>query len=221
MLKKMKISPEGLLKKFLPKTSDFGLLKAELTTPNISDALKHLTGEVRVMSRIKPITDAKTIGRAVTVKTAADDWGTSVMAIDIASRGDVLVICSEGDNKALWGELTSKTAKEKGIAGTIVDGAVRDVAGIKKLGYPVFSKSVVPNAGDPKAEGKINIPINCGGVVVNPQDVVVGDDCGVVVVPKEHFREVIRTAFEIKSMENGIIRKIEDGLPLSEILDIK
>ncbi|MBM4241830.1 MAG: RraA family protein [Euryarchaeota archaeon] len=221
MSKKDKISPESLLKKFSSKTTDLDFLKVDIKTPQISDALKQLSCLNGVISGVKPLNDAKIVGKAVTVKTLADDWGTVVNAIDIAKKGEVIVICSETDGHALWGELTSETAQKKKIAGTVVYGASRDVAAIRKLNYPVFSKSIIPNAGDPKGEGEINVTINCGGVTVNPQDMIIGDDCGVVVVPKKLFREVLKKAFNIKKREKEIIRKIKDGMSLSEILGLK
>lgn len=216
-----KLSPESLLELFSPKFSDSKLTRLNLTTSQVSDALNKITGNSGVISGIKPLFDRTIIGRAVTASTMADDWGTSVKAIDIAKKGEVLVILAEGDDQAIWGELTSKTAQEKGIISTVIDGAVRDVGAIKKLEYPVFSKTIVPNAGSPKAEGKINVPITCGNITVNPQDIIIGDECGVIVVPKEHLTEVINETLNIKKNESQILSKIEKGISLSDILELK
>jgi 3-hexulose-6-phosphate synthase len=216
-----KLSPESLLELFSPKFSDSKLARLNLTTSQVSDALNKITGNPGVISRIRPLFDKTVIGRAVTVNTMADDWGTSVKAIDIAKKGEILVIHVEGDDQAVWGELTSKTAQEKGIISTIIDGAVRDVGPIKELRYPVFSKSIVPNAGSPKAEGEINIPITCGNITVNPQDLIIGDECGVVVIPDEHLSKVVDETLNIKKKEAQIISKIEKGYSLSDILELK
>jgi len=216
-----KLSPESLLELFSPKFSDSKLARLNLTTSQVSDALKKVTGTPGVISGIKPLFDKTVIGRAVTVSTMADDWGTSVKAIDIAKKGEILVIHVEGDDQAVWGELTSKTAQEKGIISTVIDGAVRDVGAIKELGYPVFSKVIVPNAGSPKAEGEINISITCGSATVNPQDIVIGDECGVIVIPDGYLNEVIAETLNIKKNETNIISKIEKGYSLADILELK
>ncbi|MDI6724726.1 MAG: RraA family protein [Methanobacterium sp.] len=216
-----KLSPESLLDKFSPKFSYSKLIRSNLTSSQISDALKNVTGNSGVMKDIKPLLGNMVIGSAVTVKTDADDWGTCVKAIDVAKKGEILVIKVEGQDQAVWGELTSKTAREKGIICTIIDGAVRDIGAIKELRYPVFSKNVVPNAGSPKAQGKINITIECGDVTVNPGDIIAGDECGVVVIAKENLNDVIEEALNIKKKENEIIRRIEKGDSLSSILGLK
>lgn len=221
MKNEKKLSPESILKKFFSKGSYSKLERLDISTSQISDALNSITGNSGVISGIKPLFDTRIIGRAVTVDTMADDWGTSVNAIDAAQKGEVIVINVEGDDQAIWGELTSKTSQEKGIISTVIYGAVRDVGAIKKLKYPVFSKNVVPNAGSPKAEGKINIPITCGGITINPQDIIIGDECGVVVIPKEHLDEVSNETLNIKKKEQNIISKIEKGHSLSDILKLK
>ncbi len=220
-MKQKKLSPESILDKFSPKFSYSKLIRSNLTSSQISDALKNVTGKPGVMQEIKPLSDHMVIGKAITVKTETDDWGTSVKAIDAAKRGEILVIKVEGDDQAVWGELTSKTAQEKGIIAIIIDGAVRDIGAIKNSGFPVFSKKIVPNAGSPKAQGEINIPIECGNVTVNPGDIIAGDECGVVVIPYEKLGEVIEEAFNIKKKEDEIIKKIGKGYSLSSILELK
>ncbi len=216
-----KLSPESLLDLFSPKFSDSRLARLNLTTSQVSDALNKVTGNPGVISGIKPLFGKTIIGRAVTAVTMVDDWGTSVKAIDAAKKGEVLFIQVEGDDQAVWGELTSKTAQEKGIVSTVIDGAVRDVGAIKELKYPVFSKTIVPNAGSSKAEGEINVPVTCGNITVNPQDIIIGDECGVIVIPDEHLNEVIDETLSIKKKEAEILSKIENGYSLSQILGLK
>lgn len=220
MNEKMEISPEGLLKRFSYQ-HDLNQWKDELSTAQLSDALKDILDYNWVIPGVKPLKDEfKIIGRAITAQTSSYDWGTALKAIDLAEKGDVLFIRTEKDDNAVWGELTSKTAQKKGLAGTVVYGAVRDVNAIRELNYPVFTRSIVPNAGAPLAEGEINVPLKCGDMVVNPQDVIVGDDCGVTVVPSELFPRVIKKALKIKKDEKEIISKIEKGWSLSEILGV-
>ncbi len=220
MKNKKKLSPESILELFSPKFSDSKLARLDLNTSQVSDALNKVTGSQGVLSGIKPLFDKTIIGRAVTASTMADDWGTSIKAIETAKEGEVLVIQVEGDDNAVWGELASKTAQERGIISTVIDGAVRDVGAVKKLKYPVFSKTIVPNAGTSKAEGKVNIPVTCGDVTVNPNDLIIGDECGVVVVPDEHLNDVIEETLRIKRNEAQIISKIEKGYSFSDILGL-
>ncbi len=221
MKKGRKLSPESLLDKFSHKFSYSKLVRFHLTTSQISDALKNVTGNPGVMQGIKPLSNVNVIGKAVTVKTDENDWGTCVKAIDIAGKGEIIVIKVDGYDQAVWGELTSKTAQKKGVICTVVDGAVRDIEAIKRLEFPVFSKNVVPNAGSPLNQGKTNIPIECGNVTVKTGDLIAGDECGLVVIPYESLKEVIDEALKIKKEEEEIIRKIEKGYSLSSILELK
>jgi 3-hexulose-6-phosphate synthase len=225
MSKKMEISPESLLEKFSSKKTNSNqveLLREELTTPQVSDALKRLTGKSGVIPFIKPIKqNIKISGIVVTAKTKSEDWGTVLKAVDAAKKGEILFIDSEDENNAVWGELTSKYAQKKGLEGTVVKGAVRDVGALHDLNYPVFSSSIVPNAGEPKAEGQINVCLIYGEVQIKPGDWILGDECGVIVVPAELFQEVMKQASQLKKEEAKILSQIEDGCSLSEILDIK
>ncbi|MDO5835502.1 MAG: RraA family protein [Methanobacterium sp.] len=226
MGKKREISAEFLLGQFSSpkkgKKMGIGLKKLEVTTSQISDALKNLTGEYGVIPGVKPINDdLKISGRVFTVKTHQDDWGTSLKAIESAKNGEIIFVCCDGDEIGIWGELFSKYAQKKGIQATVIFGAMRDVAAVRKLNYPVFSRTIVPHAGTPRAEGKINIPLECGGVKVKTGDWIFGDECGVVVVSEEILDEVIQESIQIKKGEAQIIHQLESGASLSDILSIK
>ena len=216
-----KLSPESFLKKFSKKTDIAKLKRLKITSSQVSDAMNNLTGNSGVIQGVMPLFDTRILGKVVTVDTESDDWGTCVKAIDRAKKGEVLFIHVNEDNKAVWGELTSKTAKDKGIIATVIYGSVRDVKSIKELKYPVFSKNIVPNAGKPKAEGKINIPIIFDDLIVNPYDIIIADECGVVVIPKELLNNVINEAFNIKKKEKEIIESIDKGNSLTSIIGLK
>lgn len=189
----------------------------QVTTPNISDAIHRAKG----MEGVKPIVKGKkVVGKAVTVYTMDGDWAKTVEAIDVAGKGDVIVIKCSGDSSAVWGELATRSCMNKGIEGVIIDGAVRDVDDIVKLGFPVFAKKIVPNAGEPKGFGEINVRIVCGGVEVNPGDWIVADDNGVMVVPKQRAYEIARRALEVKKHEDRIRAEIESGKTLAEIVEL-
>jgi len=190
------------------------LLK-KVSTPNISDAM-HRKGAMKNIHSICPGT--KTVGRAVTVQTFPGDWAKTVEAIAIARAGDVIVIYNGSPHVAPWGELATLSCINKGVAGVVIDGAVRDVDDIRRLNFPVFATSVVPNAGEPKGFGEINAEIECGGQAVKPGDFIVGDDNGVVVVPKERGYEIARRAVEVEKNERRIRDEIKRGKTLSEVL---
>ncbi len=190
------------------------LLK-RVSTPNISDAM-HRKGAMKNIHSI--CLGAKMAGKAVTVQTFEGDWAKTVEAIDAAKKGDVIVIYNGSPHVAPWGELATLSCINKGIAGVVIEGAVRDVDDIRKLNFPVFATSIVPNAGEPKGFGEINAEIQCGGQSVKPGDFIVGDDNGVVVIPKERAYEIARRAVEVEKNERRIREEIKRGKTLSEVL---
>jgi 3-hexulose-6-phosphate synthase/6-phospho-3-hexuloisomerase len=158
------------------------------------------------------------VGKAVTVQTFAGDWAKPVEAIDRASAGDVIVINNDGGTHvAPWGELATMSCMTKGVSGVVIDGSVRDVDDVRKLGLPIFARGTVPNAGEPKGFGEINAEISCAGQTVRPGDWVIGDESGVVVVPKERAYEIARRALEVKKTESRIREEIRRGKTLSQI----
>ena len=189
----------------------------QVSTPNISDAM-HRKG---VLRGIKPLfEDIKLVGKAVTVQTFEGDWAKPVEATDVAKAGDVIVVYAGAKDVAPWGELASWSCKQKGIAGFVIDGAVRDVDEIRRIKFPVFAKYIVPNAGEPKGFGELNTEIKCGGETVKPGDWIIGDDNGVVVVPKERAYEMARRAKEVWKTEERIREEIKRGKTLSQVLDL-
>jgi len=140
----------------------------------------------------------------------------------MAQPGDVIVIYNGGsDRVAPWGELATLSCINNKIAGMVIDGAVRDVDDIRKLTFPVFARAVVPNAGEPKGLGEINTEINCAGQVVRPGDYIIGDDNGVVVVPKKRAYELARRALEVEKNESRIRDEIIRGSTLSKVLQLE
>jgi 3-hexulose-6-phosphate synthase/6-phospho-3-hexuloisomerase len=193
------------------------LLKS-VSTPNISDAM-HRKGAMKSIHSI--CLGAKAVGRAVTVATFEGDWAKTVEAIDMAKEGDVIVIYNGSPHVAPWGELATLSCMNRKIAGVVIDGAVRDVDDIRMLKFPVFAVSIVPNAGEPKGFGEINAEIKCGGQTVRPGDYIVGDDNGVVVVPKERGYEIARRAVEVEKNESRIRDEIMKGKTLSRVLSLE
>lgn len=134
----------------------------------------------------------RALGPAVTA--LGPDLTVRRMAIDLAQEGDVLVVATGGyRDTACFGDGTARRMRAKGMAGVVVDGLTRDAAGIRALGFPTFVRGVSPRnhhypvTGD---HGGVNVPVVCAGVLVHPGDLVLADDDGVVVVPREAAAEL-------------------------------
>jgi 3-hexulose-6-phosphate synthase/6-phospho-3-hexuloisomerase len=210
--------PGGRGKGIRSRDDEIRDLLAGVSTPNISDAM-HRKGAMEGILSI--CGDVKMAGKAVTVQTFAGDWAKPVEAIDLAAPGDVIVINNDGAvHVAPWGELATRSCMVKGVAGVVIDGAVRDVDDIRKLGYPVFARAVVPNAGEPKGFGEINAEIRCCGQAVRPGDWICGDENGVVVIPRERAYEVARRAREVQKGEERIREEIARGGTLSSVMEL-
>jgi 3-hexulose-6-phosphate synthase/6-phospho-3-hexuloisomerase len=190
----------------------------QVSTPNISDAM-HRKGALRGL--VSVCGNVKMAGKAVTVQTFAGDWAKPVEAIEIAKTGDVLVINNDGGiHVAPWGELATLSCVKKGLAGVVIDGAVRDIDDIRAMKFPLFARAIVPNAGEPKGMGEINAEIVCCGQYIHPGDWVVGDESGVVVIPRERAYEVARRALEVKKTEARIREEIRRGSTLSVVSEL-
>jgi 3-hexulose-6-phosphate synthase/6-phospho-3-hexuloisomerase len=189
-----------------------------VSTPNISDAM-HRTGEIRGLkpvwegSRAKPL---KFAGPATTVRSYSGDWSKPVSAIDYCKKGDVLVIDNCGSEIACWGELATNSCKTQGVAAVIIDGAARDIDDIRKMEFPLFARHFTPTAGEPKGFGEINVAIECGGRKVEPRDWIIGDESGVVVVPRKDAMEISNRAIDVKEKEDRIREEIQRGSTLGK-----
>ncbi len=190
----------------------------EVSTPNISDAMHREP----CMKGIKPKTtrDEKIIGRALTVKTVDGDWAKPVEAIEEAEEEQVIVIDADAGKTAVWGELASWSCKQKGVEGVIIDGAVRDVDDIRDLDFPVFARHTASNAGEPKGYGALGDEIVCGGRKVKPGDWIIGDDSGVMVVPKEEALQIANRSLDVLEKENRVREEIKEGATLSVVMEL-
>jgi 3-hexulose-6-phosphate synthase len=184
-------------------------------TPIIADAMDGRN----TLSCLRPVLPNTTIlGLVVTVKTDPTDWGTVVSAIEASSPRDVLFIDSSGSDIAVWGGLTSQAAQQRGVAGTIVYGSCRDIPTIATLQYPVWVKGITARAGRPLNRGKVNVPLNVGGILVKPGDLTRADVHGVVIIPSNEVVSVAKRVKEISGKERFIERGIKEGHNLSQLL---
>jgi 4-hydroxy-4-methyl-2-oxoglutarate aldolase len=144
------------------------------------------------------------------------------VAIHVAQPGDVIVAQVGGDTEAaIWGELMALCAKRRGVAGLVIDGAVRDVSGMRAMQFPVFAKAVTMKGTSKEKLGWINHPIVCGGVYVRPGDIVAADDDGVVILPQERLQEVLELCRARQERERQTIAKIEKGMSTYEIQNLE
>jgi 3-hexulose-6-phosphate synthase/6-phospho-3-hexuloisomerase len=190
-----------------------GILE-QVSTANVSDAWHRQPS----LPGIKPLLPgAHLCGPAVTVRTYAGDWAKPVEAIDVCRPGDVLVVDACDAAPAMWGELATHSAMVKGIAGLVVWGAIRDTPEIARLGFPAFSSKVCANAGEPKGFGEIGVPIVIAGQTVKPGDWIVGDDDGIMVLPREQAVELANRAMDVLEKENRLRGEIDAGKTLAEV----
>jgi len=145
---------------------------------------------------IKPmVTTQKICGPAVTLKLTLGDSLLVTKAISMAKPGDIIVIDGRGSgNNALWGDNRSLVSKKIGLAGVVMDGAFRDIESNEEIGFPIYARAITCGTSTKNSNGEINVPISCGGVVVHPGDIIVGDRNGVCVVPLEHAEEILANA---------------------------
>lgn len=160
--------------------------------PDISDSLNRLYALDTAIRRLnrRPYTIC---GCVCTVRVFPGDNLMVHKVLDIARPGDIVVVDAHGDRSmnAVLGDLICAKAQHRGIAGFIVDGLVRDMPSVDDLDFPVFARGTTAVGPLHRGPGEINYPINCGGVVVNPGDVVVGNDAGIVIVPHAHVVEIL------------------------------
>jgi 4-hydroxy-4-methyl-2-oxoglutarate aldolase len=175
---------ENIIKEFL-----------RVPTTCISDALDGLNN---FHPLIKPLKEEyKVAGRAFTVKIPVGENLAVLEAISKAKPGDILVVDAKSDlYRAIAGDFVVGMAQTLGIGGFVVDGVIRDIVGVKALNFPIFSRGTTVAASNKAGIGEVNVPISCGGVPVNPGDIIVGDADGVVVIPQTREKEILANSLE-------------------------
>jgi len=188
-------------------------------TAKVADAM---AGHGVMNYEIKPLLpEMRVIGSALTVLTKPGDALFVQKAIDLAQPGDVIVIDAGGfKDVCVIGERLAYFFKRQGVAGIICDGAVRDSQGIIDMGPPTFSRSVCIKIFGSAGPGAINIPVQCGGVLVNPGDIILGDRDGVVVVPQEDGKRVADMADAHLAGELARVKRIEAGESVSAVFEL-
>jgi len=162
----------------------------------------------------------KAAGTAFTVKCYPGSIITVHRALVRAKPGDVLVVDGEGDGRAgaLMGELMAREAIDRGLRGIVCDGALRDAAGLRELGFPSFARYVTPRVGVNRRLGLTEVDVTVGGVIVRMGDFILADDDGVAVIPREQIAEIIEKVEAINVKELGFAEAIDRHERLVDIL---
>jgi regulator of RNase E activity RraA len=176
-------------------------------------------------SSIKPIFNGKAVGPAVTVRLSPGDLQDPLLALHAAKPGDVVVIDAGGETEtSVFGGLMGSLFKNLGVQGAIIDGACRDIDELRDLGFILFSRAVTARGthtmfSGRKTDVQVNVPVTCGGIVVNPGDVIVADEIGVTVVPSADLPRVYAAAKEQADREEATRTRIREGRTFEQLLE--
>lgn len=206
---------------------DFKIVEEKLSSSIISDVLDSMGIRTQAMdASIRPVHDEmKIVGCAATMLMSdqydydKDTFALQFQAIDALKEGEVMMVCSNSSERAaLWGELLSTAARHRGARGAIVDGVARDINLIRAMNFPVFSMGINPIS----SKGRIiavdySCPVEVGGVMVYPGDLVVADIDGIVVVPRDKVKEVIDQALDVAARETKTRDELKKGAGLYEV----
>jgi 3-hexulose-6-phosphate synthase/6-phospho-3-hexuloisomerase len=198
------------------------LLKVYSPSCVVTDAQER-AGVMR--SYLRPIDNAtRFAGPALTVRLEPGNQVDCLDALSVAQPGDVIVVDAAGETEtSIWGGLMAGLCQMKGVVGAVVDGGIRDTDEIRDLGFYIFAKSIVPRATHTITSGRmepieVNVPIQCAGVIVNPGDIVIGDEVGVTVVPLEDAEEILKKAQLQAENEEKTREAIRAGKTVDELL---
>ena len=178
-----------------------------IPSSNIGDMMNRQYCMREYISRIGNKTDCM-LGTAFTVKVPDGDNAFIHKALDLAEPGDILVVDGNGCiTRSLMGEVMFTYAQNKGLAGIVVDGAIRDMDSLKKLDIPVYAAGITPQGPYKNGPGEINVPVACGGQVVMPGDILVGDADGVCVIRAAEAEKVVCMAEEKFQGEEALLKR--------------
>lgn len=210
-------------------TDLFDMMEEQLYAAVISDALDAAGfREQALQHTIRPLLpETVVVGRAMPVlcldvyEIPDEPYQQEIAAVDSLKQDDVLICSTNGSTRiCFWGELLSTAAQARGARGAVIDGFIRDVRKIMAMRFPIFTTGISPV--DSNGRGDVvayNVPIECGGVLVNPGDIVFGDADGVIVIPQAVETEIIAAALEKVSGENRTRDALREGATLKEVYD--
>lgn len=197
---------EELLKRFLAVDTT-AICDADKSTRVLHSAIRPRSANPRVF------------GPAFTVR-CRDDFLAVLRAVESAEPGDVIVVDGGAREIALGGELFARGALARSLGGLIVDGGYRDMAYVSGCALPVYSRFVTPLAGTVAKLGDLQIPVTCGGVTVNPGDLVLADEEGLIVIDPGQADALLDAALAVKNAEHGVIERLDAGGTLSDAFNV-
>jgi RraA family protein len=154
----------------------------------------------------------KVVGTAITVSVPTGAQSVRRVAMELCQEGDVLVINGYGaPHYAMIGDNLARALEAKGVAGVVIDGAFRDLTAFREMQFPVFARHVATIAGPKQGQGEVNVPIACGGVVVNPGDIIVADEDGIAVVPRDSAEWVLQRVREVVAGFAAVQDRLKSG----------
>lgn len=178
-------------------------------TSVISDNLGRLSAPVGLRTFHS---GAPLLGRALTVRPRAGDNLAIHVALELIQPGDVLVVAGGGnESRALVGEIMKAIAEKRGAAGFVIDGAIRDSGAFAASDFPCYARCAIHSGPYKDGSGEINVPVSIGGCMINPGDIVVGDEDGVVAFPLSGSRKLLSAVEAHLVHENQILKSIADG----------
>ena len=190
----------------------------KMDTASVSDAMDKLGIPCGLLGIQAIIPGHKICGEAFTVHyvPCGMNKGTVGDFLDDVQPGQVVVIDNAGRNYCtVWGDIMTYTSKSKGVEGTVIDGVCRDVNGIKEVDYSIFTKGRYMVTGKERVQvDAVNVPVAVSGVQVRPGDIILGDDSGVLCIPKEVAEKVLEIAKHIEEVEQKIIAEVTKGSTL-------
>lgn len=185
------------------------------TVSDCLDRLQAMDGGIRLLA------GDGVAGRAFTVETAAGDSATLHLALQHAPPGSVLVVAAGGHvRRAVWGAILTEAAQRRGVRGLVVDGVVRDVTQLRASGFTVYARGSCPAGPHKGFRGRWDVAVSCGGVVVDPGDLVLGDADGVVVVPAGRAAEVAAAVAQRRRVEEQWRAGLRRGATTAELLGL-
>jgi 4-hydroxy-4-methyl-2-oxoglutarate aldolase len=197
------VTPDDLIERLL-EIEVSALCDADKSLPVVDPAVRAMVPDVRFA------------GPALTV-VAADDHLPLFAALEAARTGDVLVIVNQSGGRAVAGELFATEARRRGLAGIVIDGLCRDVAGLRRLGLPVFARGTIPASGSTLSRAALGQRVRCGGVDVEAGDIVFGDDDGLVIAPADRLAAALEGGEAVARAERAMLAAMAEGRPIHDL----